>query len=90
MNEVVDLLFAGATFIFSMAVLYQIYKNYKIKKVTSQSSLWHIATVLGLCLILLGHIVGGFWLSVFITIFNMIERITLIIQIKIYWVDDSQ
>lgn len=84
---IVDLCFFIATLIFSLMVLDQIYKNYKIKKITSQSMLWHFGTFIGLFFVLYGHFHGGYWLSVIITVFNIIERVILIFQIKKYWID---
>lgn len=81
-----DLLFGTATLIFCFTISIQIFKNYKIKKITSQSILWHILTTFGLILILIGHGVGGYWFSFYITIINIIQRIIIVIQIKIYWV----
>lgn len=81
----IDLLFGLATLIFSVTMFIQIHKNYKIKKITSQSMLWHVSSLIGLFLVLMGHYIGGFWFSFFITITNILERITIIIQIKIYW-----
>lgn len=86
----IDLLFAIPTLIFSIAILIQIYKNYKIKKITSQSYLWHLSTLLGLMMILIGHYMGGYWFSFVITIVNIFERAILIIQIKKYWVGDIE
>lgn len=82
----IDLLFGTATLLFSICICIQIYKNYKIKKITSQSILWHIFTLIGLFLVLIGHAIGGFWFSFCITVVNIIERAIIIIQIKIYWV----
>ena len=83
----IDLLFGIATLLFSICIFIQIYKNYKIKKITSQSMLWHISTLIGLILVLIGHAIGGFWFSFVITIVNIVERAIIIIQIKMYWVD---
>lgn len=85
---IVDLCFSVATLIFAVTIFFQIHKNYKIKKVTSQSLLWHFSTTIGLCIILIGHIIAGYWFSVFITIFNIIERMILMLQIRRYWVGD--
>jgi len=85
----IDLLFGIATLLFCVAVFIQIHKNYKIKKITSQSILWHVSTLIGLFMILIGHYLGGFWFSFFITVVNIFERITIIIQIKIYWVGET-
>lgn len=82
----IDLLFGMATLIFSITMFIQIHKNYKIKKITSQSMLWHVSTIVGLFMVLIGHYLGGFWFSFFITIVNIIERFVIVIQIKIYWV----
>lgn len=82
----IDFLFGVATVLFSLSMFIQIHKNYKIKKITSQSILWHITTLVGLFMILLGHYLGGFWFSFVITIVNIIERAIIIIQIKTYWV----
>jgi len=81
----IDLLFGLATLIFSVTMFIQIHKNYKVKKITSQSMLWHVSSLVGLFLVLLGHYIGGYWFSFIITITNIIERMTLIIQIKLYW-----
>lgn len=83
----IDLLFGIATILFSVSMTIQIYKNYKIKKITSQSTLWHITTLIGLFMILTGHYIGGFWFSFYITIVNIIERVIIVIQIKMYWVE---
>lgn len=85
----IDLLFGTATLIFSICIFIQIHKNYKIKKITSQSILWHISTLIGLVLVLMGHGIGGYWFSFVITIVNIIERAIIIIQIRIYWVGDT-
>lgn len=82
----IDLLFGMATLIFSVTMFIQIHKNYKIKKITSQSMLWHVSTLVGLFMVLIGHYIGGYWFSFLITITNIIERTVIIIQIKIYWV----
>lgn len=82
----IDFLFGSATLLFCVTIFIQIHKNYKIKKITSQSILWHIFTLFGLVLILIGHGMGEFWFSFFITIINIFERLALVIQIKIYWV----
>ena len=82
----IDLLFGMATLIFSATMFIQIHKNYKIKKIISQSMLWHVSTIVGLFMVLIGHYLGGFWFSFFITIVNIIERFIIVIQIKIYWV----
>ena len=82
----IDLLFGIATLIFSITIFIQIHKNYKIKKITSQSMLWHVSTLVGLSMVLIGHYIGGFWFSFYITIVNIIERMIIVIQIKIYWV----
>ena len=82
----IDFLFGVATVLFSLSMSIQIYKNYKIKKITSQSILWHVTTLIGLFMVLLGHYLGGFWFSFVITVVNMIERAIIIIQIKTYWV----
>lgn len=82
----IDLLFGIATLIFSVTMLIQIHKNYKIKKITSQSMLWHISTLVGLSMVLIGHYMGGYWFSFFITIINIVERAIIITQIKMYWV----
>ena len=83
----IDILFGMATLIFSVTMFIQIHKNYKIKKITSQSMLWHVSTLVGLFMVLIGHYLGGFWFSFFITIVNIIERLVISIQIKIYWVE---
>lgn len=85
----IDFLFAIATLIFSVTMFIQIHKNYKIKKITSQSILWHISSLVGLFIVLVAHYIGGFWFSFFITIVNILERITIIIQIRIYWVGET-
>jgi len=82
----IDLLFGIATLLFCFTISIQIFKNYKIKKITSQSMLWHVFTLVGLLLILVGHYFGGYWFSFYITIINMIQRAIIIIQIKTYWV----
>lgn len=83
----IDYLFGIATLIFSVTMSFQIYKNYKIKKITSQSMLWHVSTIVGLFMVLIGHYLGGFWFSFIITIVNIIERFIIVTQIKIYWVE---
>lgn len=83
----IDFLFGFATLLFCITVFIQIHKNYKIKKITSQSMLWHICSFFGLILILIGHGIGGYCFAFVITIINLVERLILIIQIKIYWVD---
>ena len=83
----IDFLFGIATLLFCTTIFIQIHKNYKIKKITSQSMLWHVCSFFGLMLILIGHAIGGFWFSFCITIINLIERVIIIIQIRIYWVD---
>lgn len=83
----IDFLFGLATLIFSVTMFIQIHKNYKIKKITSQSLLWHISSLVGLFIVLIAHYLGGFWFSFIITITNILERITIIIQIKMYWVE---
>lgn len=82
----IDLLFGIATLLFCISVCIQIHKNYKVKKVTSQSISWHLLTLIGLFMILIGHYMGGFWFSFFITIINIIQRAIIVIQIKMYWV----
>ena len=81
----IDLLFGIATLIFSVTMFIQIHKNYKIKKITSQSMLWHVSSLVGLFMVLIGHYMGGFWFSFVVTISNIIERFIIIVQIKIYW-----
>lgn len=81
----VDYLFSVSTLICCFTVFIQIHKNYKIKKIISQSILWHIFSLVGLFIILLGLVIAGYWFSFCITIVNICERIVLIIQIKIYW-----
>lgn len=82
----IDILFGVPTLIFSVAIFIQIYKNYKIKKITSQSYLWHLSTLVGLVMVLMGHYIGGYWFSFFITIVNVGERAIILIQIRKYWV----
>ena len=84
----IDILFGFATILFSVSITIQIYKNYKIKKITSQSMLWHITTLIGLLMILIGHFLGGFWFSFIVTIVNILERAIIVMQIKIYWVGE--
>ena len=84
----IDILFGFATILFSVSITIQIYKNYKIKKITSQSMLWHITTLIGLFMILIGHFLGGFWFSFIVTIVNILERAIIVMQIKIYWVGE--
>ena len=83
----IDFLFGFATLLFCVTIFIQIHKNYKIKKITSQSLLWHFFTLIGLIFILIGHGMGEYWFSFSITIINIVERLILVIQIKIYWVD---
>ncbi|GAG86364.1 unnamed protein product, partial [marine sediment metagenome] len=78
----IDLLFGIATLLFCISISVQIHKNYKIKKITSQSILWHICTLTGLILILIGHGIGGYWFSFFITIVNIFQRLALVIQLR--------
>ena len=81
---IIDIIFAGATTTFIFAILPQILKNYQIKRIKSQSVLWHVITIFGLSAIAIGHILCGFWISVLATIVQIVERIILIGQIKYY------
>ena len=84
MLPIIDLIFAIATITFILAIFPQMHKNYRLKKIKSQSIPWHIITVLGLCGIGFGHILCGYWISVLTTIVQIVERIILIGQIKYY------
>ena len=81
---IIDLIFAIATISFILAILPQIYKNFQLKKIKSQSVIWHVITILGLCGIGFGHILCGYWVSVLATAIQIGERIVLILQIKYY------
>ena len=81
---IIDLIFAVATVTFIFAIFPQILKNYRVKRIKSQSILWHLITIFGLCGIGVGHILCGYWISVLATVIQIVERIILMAQIKYY------
>ena len=84
---IIDLIFAVATIIFIFAILPQIVKNFQVKRIKSQSILWHLITVCGLGGICIGHILCGYWISVLATVVQITERMVLIWQIIFYAVE---
>ena len=84
---IIDLIFAMATITFIFAIFPQIHKNFKLKRIKSQSTVWHIITIFGLCGIGFGHVLCGYWVSVLATVIQIVERMILIGQIKYYKVD---
>ena len=79
----IDTLFATATLMFTCADVKQVYKLYKVKKVTSLSFTHYKLKIMALVLMIIGYALSKLYLSIVVSIINYILAMTaLVLMIK--------
>lgn len=79
-----DLILSIVNTTFSLVVLVQVLKNYQVKDTKSHSYIWHVVTCIGLFVIGIEYMTGGFIFSSITILLNFIFRYIIILQMIYY------
>jgi len=80
---IIDVIFAIATVLFVVSDIKQVYKLYKVKKVTSLSFTHYKLKIIALTLMIIGYTLSALYISIVVSIINYILAvIALVLMIK--------
>jgi len=79
-----DLVITFVNVVFSLLVIFQIHKNWKVKDVKAHSYIWHGVTCLGFLLLAFEYASGGYLFSTITIMMNFLFRLIIILQMLYY------